>query len=367
MGFDVDGVMRGELRDLPVYSPGKSPEQVARELGIADCVKMASNENPLGPSPKAMEAVRKSLQKMSVYPDGDSVELRQALSGKLGVPVDCLLVSHGVDEALDLMAYAFLERGDEIVVGDPTFSSYELAALTMGAAVKRVPLREFRQDVPAMLEAVSERTKMFFLCSPLNPTGTTVSARELEEALESLPRRVILLLDEAYVEYVTDPDYPDSISYFESNPNLVITRTFSKVYGLAGLRVGYAVCDPAIRQALEKVKLPFNVNRLGQVAALAALDDAEHVARSREANERGRDRIYALLEETGFDYVPTQANFILVNNGNYPDLFDRLLRQGVIVRAGEPLGMPGYVRITIGDDGQNGRLEEALRAVAGGG
>jgi histidinol-phosphate aminotransferase len=367
MGFDIDKVIRGEVRDLPVYSPGKSPEEVARELGISECVKMASNENPLGPSPKAMDAVREALHCVHVYPDGNSTKLREALAVRLGVPVDCLLVAHGVDEALDLMAYAFLDKGDEIVVGDPTFTSYELAALTMGAAIKRVPLKDFRQDVPAMLEAVGRRTVMFFLCSPLNPTGTVVSRTDLEEALESLPEGVILILDEAYVEYVTDPDYPDALSYFRRYPNLVVTRTFSKIYGLAGLRVGYVICTPEIRQALEKVKLPFNVNRLGQVAALAALDDDEHAARSREVNVRGRDRIYAILENIGLEYVPTQANFILVNNGKYPDLFNRLLRQGVIVRAGEPLGLPGYVRITIGDDAQNDRLEKALRAIAGGG
>jgi histidinol-phosphate aminotransferase len=367
MTFDIDKVIREEVKDLPVYSPGKSPEEVARELGISDCVKMASNENPLGPSPMAMDAVKEALTGAHIYPDGNSTELREALSSRLDVPVDCLLVAHGVDEALDLMAYAFLSKGDEIVVGDPTFTSYELAALTMGAAISRIPLKGFRQDVPAMLEAVGERTVMFFLCSPLNPTGTAISEPELKEALESLPEQVILILDEAYVEYVTDPDYPDALAYFKRYPNLVITRTFSKIYGLAGLRVGYVICSPEIRQALEKVKLPFNVNRLGQVAALAALGDEEHAARSREANVRGRDRIYAVLEDMGLDYVPTQANFILVNNGKYSDLFDRLLRQGVIVRAGEPLGLAGYVRITIGDDAQNDRLEGALRAIAGGG
>jgi len=365
MSFDIRKVIREEVRNLPLYSPGKSPEEVAREMGISDCVKMASNENPLGPSPKAVEAARKAVSEAHLYPDGNSTALREALSRKLEVPMDCLLVTHGVDEALDLMAYAFLDPGDEVVVGDPTFTSYELAALTMGAVVRRVPLKDYRQDVPGMLQAVGERTILFFLCSPLNPTGTTVSEKELREALESLPGHVILVLDEAYVEYVTDPEYPDAVGYFRRYPNLVITRTFSKIYGLAGLRVGYAVCAPEIRQALEKVKLPFNVNRLGQVAALAALEDEEHVARSKEANRRGRERIYALLQELGFDYVPTQANFILVNNGNYGDLFDRLLGQGVIVRAGEPLGLPGYVRITIGDDDQNDRLERALRAVTG--
>lgn len=367
MDFDIDRLIRDEVRDLPVYSPGKSSEEVARELGIAECVKMASNENALGPSPKAVRAAKAALAEAHIYPDGNSIALREAISRKLGVPVDRLLVAHGADEAFDLIAYAFLDKGDDMVVGDPTFTSYELAARTMGAGVSKVPLREYHQDIPAMLDAVGVNTKAVVLCSPLNPTGTIVNKQELEKIFASLPPRVLLVLDEAYVEYVTDLEHPDALAYFELHPNLVVTRTFSKVYGLAGLRVGYAICSPPVREALEKVKLPFNVNRLGQAAALAALEDDEHVMRSQEMNERGKQRLYSVLEKTGFAYVPTQANFILVKDGAYPDLFDRLLRQGVIVRAGEAVGVPGHVRITIGDDGQNDRLEQALRAVVAGG
>lgn len=367
MEFDARRLMREEVRGLPVYSPGKSPEEAAREYGVTDCVKMASNENPLGPSPLAVEAAKAALSMAHVYPDGDCTRLRAALSRRLGIPDSCILVGHGADEIFDLLAYAFLGRDDEVVVGDPTFSSYELAALTMGARVRKVPLRDYRQDVPAMLDAMGARTRMAVLCSPLNPTGTTVSRAELEEMLECLPRDVLLVLDEAYVEYVTDPGHPDALGYFFGNPRLVITRTFSKAYGLAGLRVGYAVCDPTVREALEKVKLPFNVNRIAQEAALAALEDEEHVRRSREANERGKERLYRLFDELGMAYVPTQANFILVENGPYPDLFLRLLRRGVIVRDGGALGVPGHVRITIGDEAQNDRLEKALREIAEGG
>jgi len=274
------------------------------------------------------------------------------------------VVCHGADEGFDLMAFSFLERGDDIVVGDPTFSSYGLAALTMGARVVRVPLRDYRQDIPAMLAAVGGRTKYVALCSPLNPTGTVVNGAELEEMLGSIPRSVLLLVDEAYVEYVTDPDYPDTLAYLDSHPNLVIARTFSKVYGLAGLRVGYLVASRPVRDALEKVKLPFNVNRLGQVAALAALGDEEHVARSREVNEKGKQRLYRVLEETGLEYVPTQANFILVRNGPYRDLFRRLIENCVIAREGEAIGVPEHVRITIGDEAQNDVLERALRAIS---
>jgi histidinol-phosphate aminotransferase len=365
MEFDVEKLLREEVRNLPVYSPGKSPEEVARELGIADCVKMASNENPLGPSPLALRAVAEALPEAHLYPDPDCHRLREALSQRLGVPGECLLVTHGADEAFDLLAYAFLEKGDEVVVGDPTFSSYELAARTMGAEVKRVPLKDYRQDIPAMLAAVGKRSKLVVLCSPLNPTGTTVTEEELEEMVEGLPGNVLLVLDEAYLEYVTDPGHPDSLRWFERRAGMVVTRTFSKIYGLAGLRVGYAICHPAVREALEKVKLPFNVNRLGQAAALAALEDEEHLRRSRELNELGKRRLYGVLEETGFAYVPTQANFILVKEGDRGGLFGELLRRGVIVRTGEALGVPGHVRITIGDEAQNERLEAALRDIAG--
>ncbi len=367
MNFEVERLLRREVRDLPVYSPGKSPEEVAREMGIPDCVKMASNENPLGPSPMAVEAVRRSLSSAHLYPDARSLRLREALSRRLGVDADRILITHGADEVFDLLAYAFLDRGDRVVVGDPTFSSYELAARTMGAEVVRVPLREYRQDIPAMLGSVDARTKMMVLCSPLNPTGTTVSAAELEEALAGLPAETLLVLDEAYLEYVDDPEHPDSLRYFASDPRLVIARTFSKIYGLAGLRVGYALCWPPVREALEKVKLPFNVNRLAQVAAEAALEDEEHLERSRESNRQGKRKLYRVLEECGFRYVPTQANFILVHNGEHHDLFTELLRRGIIVRDGAALGIPGHVRITIGDEEQNRRLEAALREIAGGG
>ncbi|MFW6114065.1 MAG: histidinol-phosphate transaminase [Actinomycetota bacterium] len=365
MSFDIERIIRDEIRDLPVYSPGKSPEEVARELGLEGCVKMASNENPLGPSPLAVRAVGEQLPFINLYPDGNSVELKEALSERLEVPRENLLITHGADEAFDLMAYAFLGPGDNVVVGEPTFSSYELAARTMGAEVIRVPLLVYRQDIPSMLEAVGYNTKMVMLCSPLNPTGTTVQATELEEMLEWLPDGVLLVLDEAYLEYVTDHEHPDALKYCEGYPGLLIVRTFSKIYGLAGLRVGYTISSPQVCMALEKVKLPFNVNRLGQAAALAALEDEDHLDRSREVNARGKKRLYALLEKLGFEYVPSQANFILVLNGPYPDLSDRLLRQGVIVRAGEALGLPGHVRITIGDDEQNDALERALMRIAG--
>ncbi len=363
MPFDPWKLARREVIDLPLYSPGRSPEEIASAYGISECVKMASNENPLGPSPMALQAISENLHRCSVYPDGNSWELRSALSAKLGVDPEMILVSHGADEAMDLVAYAFLEPGDEVVVAHPTFTSYELAALTMGARICKVPLRNYRQDLDAMLAEASERTKVVFVCSPLNPTGTVVTREEWESFLDGFPPDVLCLLDEAYVEYVDEEAQFDSLRYLRDYPFLIISRTFSKIYGLAGLRVGYSLCSPQIREILEKVKLPFNVNQLGQVAAKAALEDQEHLRRSREVNAVGKRRIAGVLEELGFEYVPTQANFILVKNGRFPDLYQQLLRRGVIVRDGVPLGIPGHVRITIGDQKQNERLEEALRAL----
>ncbi len=365
MEFDPRKLARREVLDLPVYSPGKSPEQVAREYGIADCVKMASNENPLGPSPKAVEAMARSLSTVNLYPDPVCTQLREAIAGKLGLGPENVLVGHGADEVFDLLAYAFLERGDEVVLGDPTFSSYELAALTMGARVIRVPLRDYRQDVESMANAVGPHCKAVFLCSPHNPTGTLVEEEELVYLLNRVVGNCLVVLDEAYIEYVEEDFFWDSLKYLEENPNLLIARTFSKVYGLAGLRVGYAICSPSVREILEKVKLPFNVNRIAQVAALAALEDEQHVLRSREANKKGKRQVCAVLDELGLEYVPSHANFILVKDPGWGDLSERLLRQGVIVRDGTALGVPGHVRITIGDEAQNERLIAALRRSAG--
>lgn len=340
--------------DLPVYSPGLDIEDVRRSYGVEEVIKLASNENPVGPSKLAAEAVRIAARELNLYPDGACVALRERMAEKLGLPAGRFIFGNGTDEVIDLIFYAFFDQGDKAVMGDPTFSSYYLSGLTMGADISYVSLRDHRHYITDMLAAVDGRTKAVFVGTPHNPTGTICNKDELEEALAGLPPEVLLVWDEAYCEYVDDPSYPDSLPYLDAHPNLVVLRTFSKIYGLAGLRVGYGIADPAVVDLLERVRPPFNVNRLAQVAAIAALDDTAHVEESRRVNSEGKRYLQAELSRLGFQPVPTQANFILFRYDDVVEgLTEKLLQRGVIVRDGGALGFPGYIRMTIGTGAQN--------------
>ena len=269
MDFDFEDTARREIRNLPVYSPGLGIDEVKSLYGLDEVIKLASNENPLGPSKLAVEAVRRAAGEVSLYPDGACRKLRQRLSEKLGVSQDRFIFGNGTDEIIDFIFFAFFNPGDVAVMGDPTFSSYFLSGMTMGAELSYVPLREHCHLIDDMVKAVNERTKAVFIGTPHNPTGTICKKDELERMLSALPGEVILVWDEAYYEYVDDPAYPDSMAYIDRYPNLLVLRTFSKIYGLAGLRVGYGIGAPEIINYLERVRPPFNVNRLGQEAALA--------------------------------------------------------------------------------------------------
>jgi histidinol-phosphate aminotransferase len=366
MTFDFESIARPEIRDLPVYSPGLDIDEVKRRYGVAQVIKLASNENPLGPSPKAVEALRGALEDVSLYPDGACMVLREKLARRLGVAPECFIFGNGTDEVIDLIFFAFFNPGDTAIMGDPTFSSYYLSGATVGARLAYEPLCDHRHDIEGMLRQVDSRTRALFVGTPHNPTGTTCTKFDLETALDSLPEDVLLVWDEAYFEYVDDPDYPDSIAYLEQHPNLIVLRTFSKCYGLAGLRVGYGVAHPGLVTYLEKVRPPFNVNRLAQVAAVAALDDAEHIARSRRVNSEGRAFLSGELVGMGLEPVPTQANFILFKYGHRVEgLPDRLLERGIIVRDGGALGYPGYIRLTIGTPEENRAVVNAIREIAG--
>lgn len=355
---------RSCVLEIKPYEPGKPIEEVKRELGISDVVKMASNENPLGPSPKAIEAVARAVAQMHIYPDGSCYELRKALSAKLGVPGECIVFGCGSDETIRMIAEAFVEPGDEVVFGAHTFSQYEFVTRVTGGKCVSVPMPSARLDLDAVKHAITPRTKLVFVANPNNPTGLMISRSQLTEFITTVPDHVVVVVDEAYFEYVESADYPDSIDeYVKSGLNVVALRTFSKMYGLAGLRVGYGVARPDLIAVIERVRPPFNVSSLTQVAALAALEDTDHVRRSRAVNGAGKRLLYSRLDAMGAEYLPTEANFLLVN-ANRPsrEVSNQLLRMGVIVRPADIFGLDGWLRVTIGTPEQNERFLAAFAA-----
>jgi len=361
MDPDFRARARKEIIDLPVYSPGMDTDEVRRRFGVEKVIKLASNENPLGASGLAVEAVRIAAEDIALYPDGACTALREKLSDFLSVAPERIVLGNGTDEIIDFIFFAFFDPGDRVVMGDPTFSSYFLSGMTMGVEIVYVPLDDHRHHIGDMLKKVDASTKAVFIGTPHNPTGSICTRADLEEALGGLPGDVLLIWDEAYREYVDDPEYPDTLPYLDDHPNLVVLRTFSKVYGLAGLRVGYGIAHPQVVDLLERVRPPFNVNRLAQVAAIAALDDDAHVRESRRVNNEGKAFLAGELTALGLEPVPTHANFILVEHGHLvEDLCGKLLERGIIVRDGASLGYPGFIRLTIGTHEQN---REVIRAI----
>jgi histidinol-phosphate aminotransferase len=353
-------IVKPHIAALRPYEPGKPIEELERELGIEGAVKVASNENPLGPSPRALAALRDALTKLHRYPDGKSYRLRETLAGRLGVGGDQLVFGAGSDEILELLAKSFLGAGDEAVFAWPGFAMYPIVTQGMGATPVAVPLAAgFVHDLPAMRRAITPRTRMVFVCNPNNPTGTSVGREAFDAFAESLPDDIVLVIDEAYYEYVQRHDFPDGLAWIARRPATIVLRTFSKIYGLAGLRLGYGVGDSELISYLERARHPFNVNVLAEVAGLAALDDSEHVARSRASNAAGADYLTHELGALGIEVVPTDANFLQARTG--PDVYEPLLREGVIVRPLAGFGLTDYVRITIGRPEENERVVKALR------
>jgi histidinol-phosphate aminotransferase len=353
---------------LKPYQPGKPIEEVKRELGLTgEIVKLASNENPLGPSPKALAALRDALPKLALYPDGGCHDLRAAVSAKLGMPGDMLIFGNGSDEVIHLLGLSLLTPGDEVVVGHPTFVLYESAATLAGARTVKVPLThpDYAHDLEAMADAFTERTRLVFIANPHNPTGSVVGRSAVERLIERLPPRAFLVLDEAYGEYVyDDPDFPAALPYIQAGAPVVALRTYSKMYGLAGLRVGYGVADARVIRALNQPRSPFNVNLAAQVAAVAATDDDAFVAEGRRVNADGLEKLTRAFDKLGLPYIPSRANFVMVDvRRPCRTVFDALLRQGVIVRTGDIFGMPTHLRVTIGTAAQNERFLAALEAV----
>lgn len=352
---------RAAIFDIQPYVPGKPIEEVQRELGIADVIKLASNENPLGPSPRAMEALRAWVPRAHLYPDGGAFALKERLAAQLGVARENLIVGNGSDEVIKLLSETFLSPGDEIVMADPSFSEYAFGAQLMGARVRAVPVSAERHDLAAMAEAIGPCTRMVYVCNPNNPTGTIVSAKELSVFMAAIPEEVVVVFDQAYEEYVTDPGFGGGLAYVKAGRRAVVLRTFSKIYGLAGLRIGYGVAPSDLVALLERAREPFNVNQAAQVAATAALDDQEFVTRSRELAVRERERLSTALTERGFKVVPSQANFLFFDAGvDSVQLFRQMLRLGVIVRTGDIFRRPTYLRVTVGTPEQNDRFLAAL-------
>lgn len=350
------------VSNIKPYVPGKPIEELERELGITGSVKLASNENPVGPSGKALEALGGSLRGLNRYPDGGGYYLKQALSGRLGVAPEELILGNGSNELIDIAVRTFMRPGDEAVMARPSFVVYKMVVQAQGCRAVEVPLRDFRHDLGAMAGEVTERTRMIFIANPNNPTGTINTAGELDRLMERLPEEILVVVDEAYYEYVSAPDYADSMKHFRDGRDILVLRTFSKIYGLAGLRIGYGMARRDIIGEMNKIREPFNTNSLAQAAALAALDDQEHIRYCREVNEEGKRYLYRELSSLGLRYIPTEANFIYVLlEGDSGELYDALLRQGVIVR---PMG-PNAIRVTIGLPGENERFIESLKAVTG--
>lgn len=348
------------IRSLIPYEPGKPIEEVEREYGISGSLKLASNENPLGPSPRALAVLRERLPELHLYPDGDCFYLKRALAQKLGVEPDRLIFGNGSNEIIELAARTFMRPGDEAVMAEQAFVVYELIVQAVGGKRKTVPLKNFTHDLAAIADAVTPQTRLVFLANPNNPTGTIYRRRDWQAFLERISPDVLVIVDEAYFEYVEEADYPNSLDYHARHPAILTLRTFSKLYGLAGLRIGYGIGAKSVIALMQRVRQPFNVNAPAQWAALAALDDTEHVQRSLGVNQQGVKYLQTEFARLGLSYVPSQANFILVRVGNGPEVFQRLLQQGVIVRPMVGYKFPEHVRVTVGTMAQNQKLIGAL-------
>ncbi|MGH7265091.1 MAG: histidinol-phosphate transaminase [Candidatus Rokuibacteriota bacterium] len=353
------------ILDLAPYEPGKPVEELERELGIAGAIKLASNENPLPPSPAVLAAIRQVLGGLNRYPDGSGFYLRQALAKRHGVAPDAILLGNGSNELLELLARTFVRQGEEVVFPHPSFIVYPSIVQSVGGIRVVVTLKDHRLDLATMARAITPLTKLVFIANPNNPTGTVVTADEVEKFLAEVPERVIVVFDEAYYEFAQGEDFPDSVGCLRQGRRVVVLRTFSKVSSLAGLRVGYAIADPDCIALVNRIRQPFNVNTLAQVAALAALEDEAHARTTVAMIQDGIKTLYRALDELGVRYVPTRANFVYVEVADAGRVYQQLLRAGVIVRPLGAFGVERALRITVGTPEENARLVEALRSVLG--
>lgn len=371
MTCDFHALAAPGVRNLQPYQPGKPESELRREYGLSDIIKLASNENPLGPSPRAVTAIHAALNDLARYPDGNGFELKTALSTKLDLPMSMLTLGNGSNDVLELIARAFLTSEHEAVFSEHAFAVYPIVTQAIGATARIAKAHPPEHAMPcghdpaALLALVNSRTRVVFIANPNNPTGTWLTTAELQGLLEAIPPAVIVVVDEAYFEYVEpEIDCPNALRWLDRFPNLVVTRTFSKAYGLAGLRVGYAVSHSAIADLLNRVRQPFNVNSLALVAATAALDDISHLEQGRAVNRAGMQQLQEACRQWGLSWLPSAGNFLCVNLGRPGrEVFVELLKRGVIVRPVDNYGLPEYLRISIGVEAENARLIAALHDV----
>ena len=356
------------ITELSPYQPGKPIEELERELGIVDIIKLASNENPLGPSRVVIESITGQLAELARYPDGSAYQLKDKLQAKLGIDPAMVTVGNGSNDVLELVARVFLGPGLESIVSEHSFVVYPLVTKSLGAELIVIPAIDFGQDLNATRAAISDRTRVIFIANPNNPTGTWVDKQSLLSFLDAVPEKVLVVLDEAYAEYVAEPDYPNGLELVDDYPNLIVTRTFSKAYGLAGLRMGYSVSHPDIADLMNRVRQPFNVNAMSLAAALVALDDEAYLKESVRVNNEGMKMLTDACDQLGLGYIPSVGNFLTIDFGcDAMPIYDGLLQEGVIVRPIGVYGLPNHLRVTVGLPLENKRFIDSLKKLLGAG
>ncbi|MCV6637514.1 histidinol-phosphate transaminase [Candidatus Albibeggiatoa sp. nov. NOAA] len=362
MSCDVFQLAQQGVQGLKPYQPGKPIEELEREYGIQNAVKLASNENPLGMSEQVKQAIQDSLPEMARYPDGNGFILKQALAAKHQVDMDCITLGNGSNDVLELIARVFLTPESAAMYSQHAFAVYPLVTQAIGAKHNAVAAKDWGHDLTAMQAALTPKTRVIFIANPNNPTGTWVNKTELKAFLQAVPEDKIVVVDEAYIEYVAEADYPDASQWLNEFPNLIVTRTFSKAYGLASLRVGYALSHPDITNLLNRVRQPFNVNQFALVAATAALQDSQYIQDSVKLNQAGMQQLTEAFDSMGLSYIPSVGNFIAVDVGQGDAIYETLLRKGVIVRPVTAYQMPQYVRVSIGTEAENAQFIQALKS-----
>jgi histidinol-phosphate aminotransferase len=356
---------KDHVASIRPYEPGKPIREVEQELGLRRVIKLASNENPLGPSRKALRAMRRALREVHLYPEGSCFYLKKRLAEEFAVGENQLIIGNGSNEIIELLARGFLNEGDQVISSETSFLVYPLITQACGGEFISVPMKDFRYDLKGILDRITERTKLIFIANPNNPTGTYVTQEEVEDFLAKVPKEVIVCFDEAYIDFVEAKDFPYLLFYVKTErPNVILLRTFSKSFGLAGVRVGYGMGAPELISYLQKVRQPFNVNSIAQAGATAALDDRLFLWRTKFLVSRGRKYLYRRLKRYGFHFIPSQANFVLIDvERDADEVFQYFLQQGIIIRSMKAYGLPTWIRVTVGRRSENSRFARGLKKI----